>query len=346
MRVLVIGGSGFIGQPLVRQLLHAGHELAVVQRPESATPVPAGAHTIRADRRRFGEAAGELRAFGADVVIDLILSSARQASALVEVFRGHARRLVAITSVDVYRAVGVLHGLEDGPLEPLPLREDSALRTRLQTYPAATIEMLQRVFGWLDAEYDKIPVERAVMGDATLPATVLRLPMIYGPGDRLHRFWPVLTRMLDRRPALAMAESVAQWRSPRGYVENIADAIAAAATNGAAAGRIYNVAEPESATELEWARHIARAAGWTGEIVVVPDDDAPPALRPPGNLHQHWVVDSTRIRAELGYRERVPRDDAIRRTVEWEREHPPDVELTPIDYAAEDAALTKARARP
>jgi hypothetical protein len=29
--------------------------------------------------------------------------------------------------------------------------------------------MLQQVFGWLDGEYDKIPVERAILRDSPLP---------------------------------------------------------------------------------------------------------------------------------------------------------------------------------
>ena len=43
------------------------------------------------------------------------------------------------------------------------------------------------------------------------------------------------------------------------------------------------------------------------------------AQPPPGNLAQHWDADSTRIREELGYREIVPLDEAIRRTLAWER---------------------------
>jgi hypothetical protein len=96
----------------------------------------------------------------ADVVIDLILSSGAQAASLMQVFRGVAHRVVAASSIDVYRACGVLHGSEEGPLEPVPLTEDSPLRTKLQTYPPAQVKMLQKVFGWIDDEYDKIPVER------------------------------------------------------------------------------------------------------------------------------------------------------------------------------------------
>ena len=76
-------------------------------------------------------------------------------------------------------------------------------------------------------------------------------------------------------------------------------------------------------SELAWAQQVAAVTGWRGEFVVLPKDRAPEHLRMPGNLEQHWVVDPARIRAELGYREHVERAEAIRRTIEWERAHPP-----------------------
>src|SRR5207247_8849227 len=145
-----------------------------------------------------------------DVVVDLILSSGTQARALMTVFRGASGRVVALSSCDVYRACGVLHGSEWGPLAPLPLTESARLRTVLQTYPPERVKMLQQVFGWLDEEYDKIPVEREILGDPDLPGTVLRLPMVYGPGDPLHRFFPTLKRMDDRRPAILFEEQLAK----------------------------------------------------------------------------------------------------------------------------------------
>jgi nucleoside-diphosphate-sugar epimerase len=345
MRILVIGGTGFIGRFLIPRLIDAGHEVSVLQRSESTKPLPSGARSLHGDRHDLPASAGVLRAFAPDVVVDLILSSGRQATAFMDVFRGHARRVVVVSSMDVYRATGVLHGLEEGPLEPLPLREDSPLRTKLQTYPAAQVKVLQQVFAWLDDEYDKIPVERVVLGDAELPGTVLRLPMIYGPGDPLYRFFPMLKRMDDRRPVIVLPRSVADWRGPRGYVENVAAAIALAVSSGLARGRVYNVGEAESFSELEWARMLASATGWNGEFVVVEDDDAPPSVRIPGNLAQHWVVDATRIRSELGYREPIAREEAIRRTIVWQREHPPPmVDPARFDYEAEDKAARRSRA--
>jgi nucleoside-diphosphate-sugar epimerase len=310
-----------------------GHSVAVFHRGNTQVDLPAD-HILG---NRSDLATCRPRA---DVVIDLILSSGAQAEALMAAFRGLVRRVVVASSIDVYRACGVLHGSEEGPPEPVPLTEDSPLRTKLQAYPPAQVKMLQNVFGWVDDNYDKIPVERAVLGDPELPGTVLRLPMIYGPGDRLCRFHPILKRIDDGRRAILFEEGCAAWRAPRGYVENVAAALALAAVSERAAGRGYNVAERPTFSELEWARRIAAAAGWDGEFAVLPKNRTPAHLLFPGNTAQHWDADSTRIREELGWREIVPLDRAIERTIAWARAHPPG-EFNPhkFDYVAEDAAL-------
>jgi nucleoside-diphosphate-sugar epimerase len=338
MRTVVLGGTGFIGRFVVAELLRLHHEIAAIHRGSHSLELP-GVTEITMSREQLAEAAPELRAFSPEVVVDMILSSGRQAEVLLDVFRGHAQRVVAVSSMDVYRACGVLHGSEPGPLEPVPLTESSPLRTKLQTYPPAQVEMLQRVFGWLDAEYDKIPVERLILGDPALPGTVLRLPMVYGPGDPLRRFFPVVKRVRDGRRTILFSDRFADWRGTKGYVEDVAHAIALAATEPRAAGRIYNVGEPDTLTELEWAELTARMMAWDGSFSLRPDDELPVYLRAPGNTAQHWIADTSRIREELGFRERIDRDVAIARTVEWERQTDP-VRWHPhqFDYAAEDTA--------
>jgi len=340
MKILVIGGTGFIGPHVIRALVASGHEVAVFHRSACAAELPAGVQEILGDRRELEVHQTAFKAFGPEIVLDVILSSGRRAADLMHLFRGKARRVVAVSSMDVYRACGVLHGSEPGDLEPLPLTEESPLRTVLRTYPPENIKMLQSVFGWLDDEYDKIPVEQAVLGDPKLPGSVVRLPMVYGPGDPLHRFFPLLKRIDDGRKVILFADVVAEWRGCKGYVENVGAAIALAAVSEKAAGRIYNVAEPDVPTEREWAERVARDTGWPGRIVVLPREKTAKHLILPGNTRQHWVASSQRIREELGFREPVGPEEALRRTIEWERTHPPPIDPTQFDYAAEDAALS------
>ena len=77
MRILLIGGNGFIGRFAVRALTRQGHALAVFHR--GTTAAPAGVEEIRGNRNQLSGCAQELKRFLPDVVIDLVISSGAQA---------------------------------------------------------------------------------------------------------------------------------------------------------------------------------------------------------------------------------------------------------------------------
>jgi nucleoside-diphosphate-sugar epimerase len=343
MRVLLIGGNGFIGSPLAEQLFSSRHEVAIFHRGHSAAGRARDVHHIQGDRNQLSSYLDRLREFRPDVIVDLILSSGEQARELMKVASEIAARVVALSSMDVYRAWGVLHGVEPGELEPLPLTEDSRLRTTRKLYSAENLTMMQSIFTWVNEAYDKIAVEGAVMNSTGASGTVLRLPMVYGPGDPLHRFFPILKRIADGRPSIILPEDFASWRGPRGYVENVAHAIALAATADRAAGRVYNICEEPCLSELEWQTRIAKQTNWPGEIVVLPRSRTPKHLLFPGNAAQHVIASSDRIRTELGYEEIIDLVEAMQRTIAWEQTNPPTtINPQQFDYAAEDAALANA----
>ncbi|MFY9950813.1 MAG: NAD-dependent epimerase/dehydratase family protein [Candidatus Sulfotelmatobacter sp.] len=338
MRFLLIGGNGFIGGFVAAQLIRQHHAVMVFHR--GTKPAPDGAEELHGDRNQLTASAPELKRFAPDVVIDLTISSASQAEELVNIFRGATQRVVMLSSMDVYRAVGISHGTETGPLQELPLTEDSELRRNLHPYPPENMQILRKTFAWVTDDYDKIPAERVVMNNRDLPATVLRLPMVYGPGDPLHRLYPVVKRIADKRRHIIFPQTLAAWHSPRGYVENVAAAIALAAADKRAARGIYNICEQPSFSELEWARKIASAMLWDGDFVILPPERTPPHLLQPGNATQNWTASSARIRRELGYQELVAIEDAIQRTINWERENPPGfTHPAQFDYSAEDTAV-------
>jgi nucleoside-diphosphate-sugar epimerase len=339
MRILIIGGTGFTGPHVVRRLDELGHELLLYHRGETEADLPGGIRHIYGDRWDLSSAADELARFAPQVVLDMIPRNEQDAWTVVSLFRGIASRVVALSSQDVYRAYGRLIGIEPGPIEPVPLAEDAPLRTRLYPYWKRTEKPHHP-----PNHYEKILAERIYTSEPDLPGTVLRFPMVYGPRDRQHRTFAYLKRMDDHRPAILLEEGQAAWRWTKGYVENLALAVVLAVTDDRAAGRTYNVGERETLTWVEWVRAIGRAADWDSEVIVLPKNRLPEHLVPEEDMDQHLVVDTTRIREELGYEEQVALDEALRRTVTWERAQPPEkVDPSQFDYAAEDAALVQGK---
>lgn len=334
MRILVIGGTRFIGRAVVNLLSEQGHEVAVFHRTQAN--VPEGVQQIYGDRSQLHASKQDFARFSPDIVLDMIPFVEEDARSVMALFKGMARRVVAISSQDVYRAYGRLLRTEPGPADPIPLTEDSPLREKLYPYRGLTLRASEDKQRWMD-DYDKIPIERIIMREPDLPGTILRLPMVYGPGDNQHRLFEYLKRMDDKRPTILLDANVASWRWTRSYVENVAAAIVLAITDDRATGRIYNVGEVRTLTIAEWVRAIADTADWKGNIVAVPADRLPPHLVADMDTKQDLLVDTTRIRRELGYREPIELNEALARTIPWERANPPtEIDARQFDYAAED----------
>jgi nucleoside-diphosphate-sugar epimerase len=323
MNILVIGGTKFIGPPVVRRLVASGHDVTVFHRGQTHANLPDTVKHLLGDRAHLSDFKSDFQSLSPDVVLDMMPLTEADAQAVMHTFTGMAQRIVGISSQDVYQAYDVFRGVDSGSLQPLPLTENSQLRSRLYPYRDEAAQPDSRF-----RDYEKILVERIFMSDPALPGTILRLPMVYGIGDYQHRFYPYLRRMDNNRPAILLAEEIAHWRGSWGYVENVAAAIALAVTDQRAQGRIYNVSERSSITEAARILLIGRLAGWQGKVISVPKSLMPSTVKLPYNAEQHWVVDSSRIRTELGFVEPIDYETGISRTIAWERANPP-TELVP-----------------
>lgn len=305
MRVLVLGGTGLSGPFAVHKLHDLGHQVTVFHRGSHTANFPPDVQVLQGD---FDHPPDRLRTPPPDVAVHMWAMTEQSARSFVEFFRGAAGRTVVISSGDVYRAYGRLQRLESGEPGAIPIGEEAPLRKKLFPYR----NMVKNDSPDWMRDYDKILVERAVLGHADLPATVLRYPAIYGPGDSHHRFLGWLEQMETGRE-MEVQEGYAAWRWTHGYVENVADAVVLAVANQRAAGRIYNVGEARTPTILERIQELGRAAGWLGNAVAAPAQDLP------HDFAHHLELDTTRIRAELGYAEGVSREEGLARTIRWER---------------------------
>ena len=279
-------------------------------------------------------------------MVDCIAFTQQQAESFVHVFRGVSKRAVVLSSGDVYRANDILFGHVTGPIEPTPLGESSALRARFYPYRGMAVPQAYGI-NWND--YDKILVERIALSDHDLPATILRLPMVYGPGARevvKRRLFAYLKRIDDGRPAILLDERTARWRAPWGFTDDVAEAVRLVVESEQTAGEIYNVGESDGLDIQSWIGELAAVVGWSGRVVVVDEPCPPPNIPRRLNLEQHLDMDTTKIRQDLGYHETMSRAEALKRTVLWDREYPPkDVDPAQFDYVAEDAILSRAADR-
>lgn len=326
MRVLVLGGTGFIGRVIARELAAAGHRVTVFSRGLRQAGLPPGVQRVTGDRGRLAECRGDLLSLRPEAVVDAA-PSGEDSAGIVEMFRGRIRASVHLSSQAVYRAWEVAY-LRAGDPEPVPLDEDSPLRSRRHLYGPGS--------------YEPLAVEEAVLGQRGFPACVLRLGFVYGPGDRQAREWAVCGPLLAGREILLMGAG-ANWLWSRVYVEEVARAVALClGATSKSMGKVYNLSEPRAQSLRGWALAVARAMGRPLRIAQVPDALLPPHLQLFAGRPQHMLAGSARIRQELRYAEQWDPDQALSRTVDWHIQHPPGG-WPPPDFAAEDAALARAR---
>jgi len=322
MRVLVIGGTIFIGRRAVRMLKDAGHDVAVLHRgthePDDFTDVT----HIHGDRNELGPLKGEIENFAPDVVWDNMAMFQKDAEHVVQTL-GDGVRYVVTSSMDVYKMYGALH--KGTSTEPIPADEDAP--TRPERYP------YRGQFPGMD-DYDKLDVEDVYLAAG---ATVLRYPMVYGPNDGQRREWYVLSRVHAGRKKIPVGSGT--WLATKGFVEDIANGTKLAIENEGVRGEVFNFGEALVYPTGLWSQMILDAAGSDAELVRVPDDKLPEDLDLTGIFLQHLVCDCSKARRLLGYTD-TDALDALKTTVEWHLAHPP--QKLNDDWSADDAALEAA----
>jgi len=322
MRVMVLGGTRFIGAAIVEELDAHGHELLIAHRGEhEPDDLPAADH-LHADRRDLPHLRGAIEEFGPEALVDTCALTAADAETALATL-GDDVRLLVLSSMDVYRAFGsVLTGVET---DPLPIDETSPVRTERFPYRGR----MER-----GDDYEKLDVEAPYLARA---ATVCRLPMVYGERDHQRREEPVLGRLRAGRSRIPIGTG--SWLWTRGYVRDIATGVRLALESDAAVAEVLNLGESRSWSMGLWARHVLEAAAAQAELVRVPDVLLPDDLEEFGTVAQHLLVDSSKARGLLGWQETDPHE-ALARSVAWHLANPPaDADG---DFAADDRALASA----
>lgn len=311
MTFLLIGGTGFVGRVVAQRLVDADHAVTVFHRGETTPSLP-DAVTVHHGNRDDPDALRDaLDAAAPDVVLDVIPYTETQARTLTALCAGRTDRLVVLSSGDVYRQYDGLRGTSDHPPDPIPLGENALRRSSRYPYRGSDAD-----FSYTH-DYDKILVEERVQA-GSVPATILRLPKAYGPHDGEHHVGRTMARLREAGDELILSEAEAQWRWSRGYVTNVAAAIITAATDPVSAGRTYNVGEPDALPQATWLQRVAKVAGIDTTIRTDPEDEQSDAS--PFHWAYDMALDTRRLRTELKFAEEISHQQALVRSVLWERE--------------------------
>jgi len=313
MRVIVLGGTWFIGRAVTEALVAAGHTVLVVHRGATEPADLPRVEHLHAERRAWPDQAAAFAAFTADAAIDVSAENGDGArSALAALPSGI--RLIALSSVDVYRAYDSLH--KGTQTDLVPLTEESPLRA------------VRYVDG---PRWENLEVEEAYLA---VGATILRLGAVYGEHDYQHRFEPVLRRVRAGRRELPIGTGGFVWS--RVYCGDVAQAVLAALHTDRVAGECFNIVEAQASPMRLFYEQVISAAGACIDLVRVPDQLLPADLETTGALSQHLLASPAKARELLGWQATVDAQ-VLRRAVTWHLEHPPSAPDT--DFSQDDGAL-------
>ena len=306
-RVLLIGGTLFIGRALVRKLLERGDDVTILHRG-SENPFAGQTQEVRCDRND-GAATAKILAEGRyDLVFDNVYdwgrgTTAEPVEAAARACGDQLRRYVFMSSVAAY-GTGLDHD-EDDPLAP-PDDPDSYCRNK-----ASTERMLL-----------------ALHRETGFPAVTLRPPYIYGPENPFHREQFFFDRLDAGRPIIVPGDGSRLMQFV--LVSDLVDAALAAADRDEATGRAYNIAHERPISQSGLVDALAAAAGKTADKVFVRREELTAAggqvFKPPYYFGQYYDMDPItqkidRAKAELGF-EPTAFEEGLRRTYEWYRSAP------------------------
>jgi 2'-hydroxyisoflavone reductase len=325
MRVLVIGGTLFIGKLLVKRLLAADHDVTILHR-RAEHPFGRRVRNAIADRNDAVSIRKALAALRFDAVYDIAYdwergTTAAQVEATAKSIPGDLTRYVFMSSVAAY-GDGLNHSEDD------PLASD--------IHPEAYVR-------------NKAASERALFRmyhESRFPLVTIRPPYVYGPENPFYReafFWD---RLRLGRPIIVPGDGNRLMQFV--YVNDLVEACFNALEKHTAPGRAFNVADEKPLTQVETIEEFARAMNKPAVVIRVPREiivrnggkasgtpiyfgesyDRPPITEAVGRVKRVLNVSLT------------PFATGLKETWRWYSRHAPERKL---DFSFEDKLIRQAR---
>lgn len=227
MRILVMGGTRFIGVSLTQQLVAQGHEVVLFNRGNKPAPVE-GIAQLHGDRKDPAALKSALSGENFDAIFDNNGRELSDTQPLIELFQGKLQHFVYVSSAGVYLKSDQMPHIEGDAVDP-----KSRHKGKFQT--------------------------EAYLAEQGVPFTSIRPVYIYGPQNYNDLEAWFFDRIVRDRPIPIPGNGMALTQL--GHVEDLAAAMAAVLDNPKAVGQVYNISGERTVSFDGLARACAAAVG-------------------------------------------------------------------------------------
>ncbi|MGB8951170.1 MAG: NAD-dependent epimerase/dehydratase family protein [Candidatus Aminicenantales bacterium] len=254
MKVLIIGGTRFLGYHIVRRLLEDSHEVTLFNRGLTPDDFGGRVKRIRGDRYDHKDFYRRFKGKRFDVVVDMIAFKVEDTRAAVRTFEGNIGHFIHISTGAVYIVTKDF---------PCPLREDDFDR-ELGSPSKKNAGLWE--YGFHKRKCEEVLQE--AYGSSGFPVMSLRLPVVQGERDYTLRAYSYFIRLQDGNP-LILPDSGLNVAT-HVYQGDIVHAVALNLLNKRTFGQAYNLAQEEVLSLRGFVLKAAEVLGRTAELVDIP----------------------------------------------------------------------------
>ncbi len=271
MKVLVIGGTRFVGVYLTEQLVSEGHEVVLLNRGNHPAPV-AGLETVVCDRTNPDALKSALSNRSFDAIFDNNGRELAHTEPLIDLFKGKLQHFIYVSSAGVYAKSDQMPHQEGDPVDP-----NSRHKGKFHTED------------YLKAQ--------------GIPFTAVRPVYIYGPQNYNPLEEWFFDRIVRDQPIPIPGSGMALTQL--GHCQDLAAAMVLVLGNDRAIGQIYNVSGDKAVTFDGLARACAIATGKDPDAIKIVHYD--PAQFDSGKRKafpmrvQHFFTDITKAKTDLNW---------------------------------------------
>ena len=288
---LILGGTRNLGHVTAVALLEAGHNVSVMNRGVTPDELPPDVHRLRGDRTDSNQMRRAISGRDFDLVLDTTTYTGADARSAIDIFQGHVRRYVFVSTGQVYL---VREGISR------PFREESYDGPVMPEPPRASEDYDSWAYGaWKRDAEDEFA---AAFARDAFPVTTIRLPMVASERDHYGRIQAYVARLLDANAILVPDERGLPLRHV--YVGDVARLIVQLTESRDGLGRTYNISCGESMSLSEFLEMLAAVVQCPLNVESIPRVDLTEARLLPhcSPFSGRWMseLDNTRSLAELG----------------------------------------------